>query len=234
MLKIVVDDREPAKIISHLKKLKVEVITQRLEVGDYDVGEKVLVERKTGPDYVSSLADGRLFEQALRLTEGADQVIIILEDFEKAFESPGWKDRQKQVYGSLMYLSLRLGILLFPSSGKMQTAQILERMCSWLQEKKDDPVIFARGVKKSMSQLDRQQFLLQGLPQIGPKTALALLKHFKTPLAVFEAISQSTVTYTKTGNPKGIEGPLAEISGIGPKFVLKTQEVLKNQPEIEE
>jgi Fanconi anemia group M protein len=211
--------------------MNVDVITQRLEVGDYDVGEQVLIERKTGPDYVSSLADGRLFEQALRLTESAEQVIIILENFQEAFTSPGWNNKQKQVYGSLMYLSLRLGILLFPTSDKTETAQVLERICSWVQEKKDDPVIFARGVKKSMSQLDRQQFLLQGLPQIGPKTALALLKQFKTPMTVFEAISNSSVTFTKTGNPKGIEGPLSELAGIGPKFLLKTKEVLRNQPE---
>ena len=230
MLKIVVDDREPIEIVSKLKELGLNVTIQRLEVGDYDVGEKVLIERKTGSDYVSSLADDRLFEQALRLTESAEQVILILENFQEAFSSPGWFDRQKQVYGSLMYLTLRLGILLLPTSDNTETAQALERICSWVQEKKDDPVIFARGVKKSMSQLDRQQFLLQGLPQIGPKTALTLLKHFETPMAVFEAISNSSVTFTKTGNPKGIEGPLSDIPGIGPKFLLKTKEVLRTQP----
>jgi hypothetical protein len=43
---------------------------------------------------------------------------------------------------------------------------------------------------------------------------------------VFEAIKDTEITYTKTGNPKGVEGPLQKLSGFGWKYVKKNKELL--------
>ena len=226
VLHIVVDNREPKEICEILEELEVEVEVKQLEVGDYDLGNRTLVERKTGNDYVSSLSDGRLFEQAKNLTENADTILLILEDFQKAFSTPGWEERKKHVFGSILYLSLIHGIFVFPTSGKEETAAFLERACSWIQEEKEDPLVFTRGVRASMTMGQKQSFLLQGLPKIGSKSAKKLLEAFKTPVGVLEAILNSKIIYTKTGNPKGIEGPLSSIPGFGPAFLEKCHEML--------
>ncbi|KKM50000.1 hypothetical protein LCGC14_1556500, partial [marine sediment metagenome] len=38
-------------------------------------------------------------------------------------------------------------------------------------------------------------------------------------------------TFTRTGNPKGIEGPLEGLTGFGWKFVQKNQEILFSKSE---
>ena len=77
-----------------------------------------------------------------------------------------------------------------------------------------------------MSKKDRRTFIIEGLVDIGPKKAKALIEKFKTPYNVFKAINKTEVSYTKTGNPKGIKGPLEAIKGFGWKFVQKNKRIL--------
>jgi hypothetical protein len=67
---------------------------------------------------------------------------------------------------------------------------------------------------------------LEGLIDTGSKKSQALIEKFGTPLKVFEAIRDTEITYTKTGNPKGIEGPLGELSGFGWKYLEKNKELI--------
>ena len=50
-----------------------------LKVGDFICSERVCVERKTGDDFISSIVDGRLFEQAEELKENFAKPIILVE-----------------------------------------------------------------------------------------------------------------------------------------------------------
>ena len=43
---------------------------------------------------------------------------------------------------------------------------------------------------------------------------------------MFKAIKHTEITFTKTGNPKGIDGPLKELRGFSWKFVQKNKEIL--------
>ena len=64
-LRIIVDDRERAdgKVLAALAaRDDVTVEIARLEVGDYRVERRVVVERKTVADFAASLIDGRLFQ----------------------------------------------------------------------------------------------------------------------------------------------------------------------------
>ena len=77
-----------------------------------------------------------------------------------------------------------------------------------------------------MSEEDRRVYIIEGLIDIGSKKAKQLIEAFKTPYKVLRAIKQTEILYTKTGNPKGIRGPLANLSGFGWKFVEKNQKIL--------
>ena len=77
-----------------------------------------------------------------------------------------------------------------------------------------------------MSKKDRRIYIIEGLVDIGPKKTQALIDKFITPYEVFKAIKQIAITFTRTGNPKGIEGPLTDLSGFGWKFVQKNQKIL--------
>jgi hypothetical protein len=77
-----------------------------------------------------------------------------------------------------------------------------------------------------MSPEERRAFIIEGLIDSGPKKAKELIDHFKTPFNVIKAIKSTRIIYTRTGNPKGIEGPLTKLKGYGWKFVQKNKEIL--------
>jgi ERCC4-type nuclease len=69
---VIIDDREPSHITS-LKFGGVPVLVKRLDVGDLHVmtsdGNVLVIERKTPADFLSSLADGRLWQQCANMVD---------------------------------------------------------------------------------------------------------------------------------------------------------------------
>ena len=227
-LHIIVDHREPEKIKTRLKKMEMEVTEEQLDIADYILSDTVACERKTGTDLISSIMDNRLFEQMDRLIETYDQPVLILEDFPSAFERVEWKKRKKHVFGALTYIFLRRAVPVVPTSGTSETAILLNRIASWSQEEKNDPLI-ARKSPKKRTLKDDQLYFLQGLYNTGQKKGEILMDAFNNnPKEIIDSILNTKVLYTKTGKPKGLEGPMSEIEGFGPKYVLKNQNILKS------
>ncbi|MCK5581899.1 MAG: hypothetical protein KAJ18_11570, partial [Candidatus Omnitrophica bacterium] len=74
---------------------------------------------------------------------------------------------------------------------------------------------------------DDQLFFLQGLYNTGQKKGEILLDSFDNdPTEVIKSILDTKVLYTKTGNPKGLDGPMNNLEGFGPKYVLQNQSLL--------
>jgi ERCC4-type nuclease len=227
-LQVIVDHREPPKLKKRLIKLGMEVTEQQLDIADYIFSDQVACERKTGIDLISSIKDNRLFEQIDRLIETYDQPILLLENLSSAFERVEWKKRKKHVYGALTYIFLRRQVPVIPTSKMSESAIVINRIASWTQEEHDDPII-ARKSPKKRSLEDNQQFFLQGLLNTGQKKARTLLETFDgSPTKVIKGILSSKVLYTRTGNPKGVEGEFEKLEGFGPKYILQNQELLRS------
>ncbi|MFX0016080.1 MAG: ERCC4 domain-containing protein [Promethearchaeota archaeon] len=227
-LQIIVDQREPEKLKKRLVTFGMEVEEQQLDVADYILSDQVACERKTGLDLITSIMDNRLFEQIDRLIETYDQPILLLENLPSAFERTEWKKRKKHVYGALTYIFLRRQVPVVPTSRMSETAIALNRIASWVQEEHADPII-ARKSPKKRSLRDNQLYFLQGLHKTGQKKAEILLDSFnEKPIDILNAIIESKVIYTRTGNPKGIEGPLSQVEGFGPKYLIENQKLLKS------
>ncbi|MHA1946002.1 MAG: ERCC4 domain-containing protein [Candidatus Hodarchaeales archaeon] len=231
VLNIIVDHREPAGIKKHLIKLGMNVKEQQLDIADYVLSDTVACERKTGADLISSLMDNRLFEQIDRLIETYEQPILILEDLPLAFERVEWKKRKKHVFGALTYIFLRRQLPIVPTGSKSETSILLNRIASWTQEEKTDPLI-ARKSPKKRTLRDDQLYFLQGLYNTGQKKGDILLDAFNNnPKEVIDSILETEVLYTKTGNPKGLNGPMSDLEGFGPKYVLKNQSLFQSSKE---
>ena len=73
---ITADDREQkSEVIKLLSEIEnVDVGIRRLSVGDYQIGSRVIVERKTLKDFAVSIVDGRLFKQMIRLANSIQWV----------------------------------------------------------------------------------------------------------------------------------------------------------------
>ncbi len=224
-LHVILDNREQKlKIIFDRKKDVITYDLEQLDVADIVVSEEVAIERKEGFDFVSSIMDNRLFEQLLRLKDTYKYSILILEGLnDKVFENTGMK--LSSIYGALSFVSYKLGISVIPTRNIEDTAIVIERIAH-REQVKDGMPLLSRKAPKAMSKKERRTFIIEGLVDIGPKKAKALVDRYKTPHQIFKAIKHTEILYTKTGNPKGIEGPLSDLTGFGWKFIEKNKKLL--------
>jgi Fanconi anemia group M protein len=222
---IIIDNREHK--LSKLLEKKNNKLTyefQQLDIADIVISENVAIERKEGFDFVSSLTDNRLFEQLLRLKETYESPILILEGLnDEVFKNVGVNI--SSIYGALVYLSYKLGISVIPTRNLEDTVIVIERI-AYREQIQDGIPLLSRKAPKGMSIEERRSFILEGLIDIGPKKAKTLIEEFKTPHKVIKAIKHTEITYTRTGNPKGIKGPLEKVYGFGWKFVKKNKKLI--------
>lgn len=223
---IILDDREK-KLMKEFDK-KTEVITyesKRLDIADIIISSEVAIERKEGSDFVSSIMDNRLFEQIVRLKDTYPIQILILEGLnDRVFERTGMKI--SSIYGALSVVSYKLGISVIPTRNIEDTAIAIERIAFREQCGDNNGSPFARNAPKAMDKSARRSYIIEGLVDTGPKKAKLLIETFKTPDNVLKAIKHTEILFTSTGNPKGIQGPLEQLSGFGWKYIQKNKKVL--------
>ena len=222
---IIVDHREhKLKALLDKKREKITYESKQLDIADIVITSEVAIERKEGFDFVSSIMDNRLFEQLLRLKDTYQSPILILEGLnDNVFENTGMKI--SSIYGALSFISYKLGISVIPTRNLEDTAIVIERI-AYREQVKDNMPLISRKAPKELSKKERRTFIIEGLVDIGPKKAKTLIDKYKTPHLVFKSIKHTEITYTQTGNPKGIQGPLSDLTGFGWKFVEKNKKII--------
>jgi len=222
---IIIDIRE-TKLIEVLKQNHeiVQSEVQQLDLADIIISKNVAIERKEGSDFIASIMDNRLFDQLMRLKETYPNPVLILEGLtDEVFENTGMNI--KSIYGALAFISYKLGIAVIPTRNLEDTAIVVERI-AYREQVKDEMPVLSRSAPKNMDIFERRCFILEGLLDIGPTKAEQLIERFETPFRVFEAIKFTKILYTRTGNPKGIQGPLDTLKGFGWKFIQKNKKLI--------
>jgi ERCC4-type nuclease len=107
---IQVDDRERGGPVLELLRQSAgfRVTVSRLKLGDYLLDSRFVFERKTLKDLVAAIIDGRLFQQALRLSATKLQPALILEGTAQDFGGCGM--RWEAIQGALVTVSLFCGV----------------------------------------------------------------------------------------------------------------------------
>ena len=208
-LRIIVDERErKSGIPDLLKSVGINLEMKTLQVGDYIVAPETVVERKSIHDLVSSIFDGRLFEQCSRLKEHFQYPVILMEgnvdEIEKVTENP------LVFYGAISTIAIDFKIPIIPTPSASHTAKLLVSMSSRKESTKGP---FLKKIRKS-NDIQRQQLsALCSLPGVGEKIAIRMLKKFGSPLRVFSA------SYTE----------LAKIEGLGESRAKKIKKMLETE-----
>ena len=176
-LRIVVDERErKSGIPDLLKGVGVKVELKNLPVGDYIVASETVVERKSIYDFISSVFDGRLFDQCNRLKEHYDNPAIIIEgnidEIDKITENP------LVFYGAISSVVLDFKIPVIPTPNAASTAKLLVAMCARQGQMKGP---FLKKIKKSGDMNNQQLSILCSLPGVGEKLATRMLEKFGSP-----------------------------------------------------
>lgn len=182
-LRIIVDEREKkSRIPDLLKAVGINLEIKTLPIGDYIVAPETVVERKSISDLVSSVFDGRLFDQCNRLKEHFANPVILMEgnvdEIEQIVENPF------VFYGALSTVAIDFKIPIVSTPNAIHTAKMLVSMCSRKETSKGP---FLKKIKKS-DDLQRQQLsVLCSLPGVGEKLAARMLERFGTPSRTLNA-----------------------------------------------
>jgi Fanconi anemia group M protein len=198
-LKIIVDHREaPSGLVDELRGLGVEVELRQLTVGDFVVSPRVGIERKSAGDFLQSLIDGRLHDQARLLRETFERPVMILEGddlYTRRAIHPN------AIKGALAALAVDLGIPVLPTKDEEDTAGLLAAIAKreQVQEFKEIPL---RRKVGGLTLEENQRFILEGLPGISAVLAKRLLERFQTVERVMCAPEQELMRVRGIGREK--------------------------------
>ena len=205
-LRMVVDERErKSGIPDLLKQIGVKVEMMNLPVGDYIVASETVVERKSVSDFISSVFDGRLFDQCNRLKENFEHPTIIIEgnvdEIDKITENP------LVFYGAMSSVVLDFRIPVIPTPNASHTTKLLISM-SARQGSVKGP--FLKKIRKSDDLQQQQLSVLCSLPGVGEKLASRMLEKFSSP--------------SRSLNASSVE--LSKINGMGEARAQKIRKIL--------
>lgn len=180
-----VDDRESRSPVADFLRRSPDfsVTVTRLKSGDYLVDGRFLFERKTMPDLVAAIIDGRLFGQALRLARTPLRPAIILEGTARDLAASGM--HWEAVQGALVTVALFFGIPLLRTRTPEETVRTM--LFAARQEQALASGALPRPGYRPRGKRARQAYILQGLPGIGPERARRLLERFGSVEAVMKA-----------------------------------------------
>jgi len=201
--KIIIDYREKNSLVaSTLVELGFEIQFRELKVADYLVNN-VAIERKTISDFVNSIINKRIIRQLqelqqydnkLLIIEGIDEQELYSDDSDMQFHSEAIEEIAQQgqegkyikenrrlslhanaIRGFLLSVTLKHRIPIILTKNYEDTAKYLAVLA-----RKKEKESSLNVTKKSLNKKERLQFILEGFPGIGPKTAKKLLEKFKT------------------------------------------------------
>ena len=205
---LVVCDYREQEVAQQLARLGARINKTNLEVADFVCSGNVAVERKAHSDFVSSIIDGRLFEQAKLLTENYKKPVLIIE---------GYSDRNinpNALYAAMATL-MQSGISLMWTKNPSDTA----RAVYWIAKKEQSDRIMLNmdiGIKvgKKHKELKKlQEFVIASVPGVSAKLSKRLLEKFGSVEAVFAAD----------------ESKLQTVDGVGKKLAKKIKDIASEE-----
>ncbi|WP_169333087.1 ERCC4 domain-containing protein [Thiobacillus denitrificans] len=155
-----------------------------LDAGDYLIGERAVVERKSAPDFIASILDRRLFAQVEMMAATCDLAVILVEG--DIFSTRSCIE-PVALEGALSWIAVLTGAQLMHSANARQSAAMIAIMARHCQQGLGYvPSLRANKPTTSASEL-MTRYVLEGLPGVGATTAIVLARHFKTVQAVANA-----------------------------------------------
>jgi len=201
------DTREDSAVISAIEEQGCKVVIKQLDVGDYVVSDRAVVERKTRDDFESSIIDGRLFDQVSRITQAYERVIYIIEG--SAFAG---RVNRKALMAAISSLILNNNISLFFTRDPSASAELICALASKEQIESKRTILLKKPKKHDNEQL-AILYVASAIPLIGEKIAENLLLHFGTLQNLFSATEQE----------------LAEVKGVGKKRAREIAKLLRTR-----
>lgn len=204
---LIIADYREKEVVGHLRNLGSNVNEMNLKVGDFTCSSNgVVIERKTHSDFVSSIIDGRIFEQVKYLKENYERPVIIVE---------GFSDREineNALKATIASLITKFNASFVNTKNPLDTAKMIYWLAKKEQEDGNKNLGFKQG-KKPKETKKLQEFILSSIPGISDVLAKRLLENFESVERVFNAT----------------EIELSKVKGVGKKLANKIKKLLTNK-----
>ncbi|MFH0860992.1 MAG: DEAD/DEAH box helicase [Candidatus Altiarchaeota archaeon] len=201
-VKVFVDVRERNSRIAERLGEKCAVELKQLEIADYILSDRVAVERKTVDDFLQSIVDRRLFNQASEMVRNFPKPVLIIEgnmDFYSRRDI-----HANAIRGAIASLAVDYGIPILPSQDEEDTAEILYTIAK-REQIDENRIVSLRGERKPWLLEERQIFVIESLPNVSGVLARRLLAHFGSVNAVFNASEDDLTKVEGIGKKKADE-----------------------------
>lgn len=193
------DHREASsEVAEFLRRKGAEVREIMLDIGDYLISERVVIERKTAGDFLASLIDGRLFNQLANMLSYEKPLLIIEGTPRELFFMRNINTNA--LIGALTSIALDFKVPIIFSESKAQTAEYIYIIAKRIQQKAGKEISLRK--KPALALREWQQFIVESLPLVGPKTAKMLLKKFGSVRGVFNASAKELESLPNIGPKK--------------------------------
>ena len=186
-----VDYREErSDVPKFLKLLGAYIITDNLPVGDYSVSKDVAIERKTINDFISSIIEGRLFDQIDRLRKVPRPYLVIEGTYSEVYKR---KFSENAFWAAIISLT-EYGIFVVHTNSAEETATFIYNLGRRVQESEKRGEI-PKGLRPNIKKKKRDEYglaisILTSLPHIGDKKAKEILRKFGSLRRFFNAKQQ--------------------------------------------
>lgn len=196
---ITVDDRETSsKVVEVLSGLGAAIHLERLPRGDYAIGDRILIERKTSRDFVNSLIDRDLLGQIKAMSEAVPRPVIIIEGGDLYSQ----RDiHPNAIRGLLAALTMDMGVSLLFTRDEQDTAQMIFVLAKREESARGDRKVHPH--KSHHSVREEQEYIISAFPEIGLKSARLLLSHFGSVQAIAQATLPELLAVQGIGEKTG-------------------------------
>ena len=207
---IIADDRETSSaVVENLYKKGAALTIERLEYGDYKIGDKILIERKTARDFVDTLVERDLIGQIRRMSEEVAKPVLIIEGEDLYSQR---NINPNAIRGALSAITIGMGVSEFRTENSSDTAEMLYVMAS-REAGGSTSLRSAHQQKAYRSKRENQEYIISSFPGVGLKNARALLEKFGTIQNILNAD----------------EDELESVPGIGRKIAESILDISKNR-----
>ncbi|MEM5836659.1 MAG: ERCC4 domain-containing protein [Candidatus Aenigmatarchaeota archaeon] len=203
---LILCDYREEEIIEILKKMDADVKEMDLGCGDFICSRRIAIERKNYDDFVSSIIDGRLFEQAKNLKENFEKPVILIEGFSNR------EINENALKAAVASLVVDYGISLVMTRNPLDTAKTIYWIAKKEQQENKHEISFKVG-KKPKDSKKIKEFIVASIPGISNVLSKRLLEHFGSVEKVFSAREEE----------------LMKVKGIGKNLAKKIKKILSEK-----
>ena len=198
-IEIVADQRELDSHIARDLSTRegIETRLETLEVGDYVLSDRVVVERKAVDDFLETLVGGdrSLFEQVGAAARHYARPVVVVEG-DGLYGSRNV--HPNAIRGALASLAVDFGASVLRTEDADGTADLLEVIATREQDT-DDRAVSVHGEKGGKTLAEQQEYVVGSVAEVGPVTARALLEHFGSVERVMSADEDDLVAVDGVG-----------------------------------